>query len=216
MVKVDRTAVPPASLEIEKAKKCGNYNLDDVVILLRHDFREKCYLCEMKYLTDPEVEHLLPHENGKYIDRKFDWNNLFWSCRHCNGIKNQKRYSGNIIDCCKTDPKQEIGHYFVDGKVYIKPKNEKASAINTADLIEECFEKRNTGIRVAACDARVRELQMVMDTLYTNLAEYRYSKREYVKNKIVSMIKADAPYAGFTQEYIREHMEEYSFLEEYV
>lgn len=33
------------------------------------------------------MEHLLPHKNGKYLDRKFDWNNLFWACGHCNNVK---------------------------------------------------------------------------------------------------------------------------------
>lgn len=42
----------------------------------------------MKILQDPQVEHLLPHKNGKYKERKFDWDNLFWSCGHCNGVKN--------------------------------------------------------------------------------------------------------------------------------
>ncbi len=64
MVKVKRTFPAPASLEIE-------------IRQLRDDFHNKCYICEMKNLQDPEVEHLLPHKNGKYWDRKFDWNNLF-------------------------------------------------------------------------------------------------------------------------------------------
>lgn len=38
----------------------------------------KCYLCEIKPVQDPEIEHLNPHFNGKLVDRKFDWNNLFF------------------------------------------------------------------------------------------------------------------------------------------
>lgn len=87
MVKVERSQPAPESLEIEKKKESGSYKLKDVVERLQKDFNDTCYICELKGLQDPEVEHLLPHHNGRYIDRKFDWNNLFWVCGHCNIIK---------------------------------------------------------------------------------------------------------------------------------
>ena len=100
MVKIERSFPAPASLESEAKKVSGSYEQPDVVSRLRKDFHDKCYICELKNLQDPQVEHLLPHKNGKYPERKFDWNNLFWSCSHCNGIKNQKKYDDGIIDCC--------------------------------------------------------------------------------------------------------------------
>lgn len=104
MVKIERSFPAPDSLESEAKKVSGSYEQPDVVSRLRKDFHDKCYICELKNLQDPQVEHLLPHKNGKYPERKFDWNNLFWSCGHCNGIKNQKKYDDGIIDCCKNDP----------------------------------------------------------------------------------------------------------------
>ena len=104
MVKIKRSFPAPSSLA-EEAKRNGKYDREDVIKRLQKDFHNKCYICEMKELQDPNVEYLLPHKNGKYPDRKFDWENLFWSCGHCNGIKNNSKYDGGIIDCCK----QEIG-----------------------------------------------------------------------------------------------------------
>lgn len=216
MLKVKRTPTAPLSLAIEKKKVNGSYKCEDVIIALRNDFKEKCYLCELKNLTDPEVEHLLPHENGKDKDRKFDWNNLFWACRHCNSVKNQTRYSQDVIDCCKVDPKYKISHYFYDGKVHIVAIDNGKDSENTAHLIEECFELRNTGIRIAACDARVKQLQKVLDQLFDNLIEYKKSNNEYVKNKIISLIKNDAPFASFTQQYIRDHIELYEDFKQYI
>ena len=92
MVKVERSLPAPASLAMEKEKTNGSYNGSDVVKRLMEDFNNKCYICEIYNLQDPQVEHLKPHFGGKYIDRKFDWNNLFWSCGHCNGVKNQRKY----------------------------------------------------------------------------------------------------------------------------
>lgn len=217
MIKVNRTSKPPESLAKEKIKANGSCTCPDVIELLRYDFKEKCYLCEMKYLTDPEVEHLLPHENGKDIDRKFDWNNLFWSCRHCNSIKNQERFSKDIIDCCNVDPKDHLEHrYMDDGKVQIKNKDNYIFSINTAQLIEECFEKRNTGIRIAASQARIKQLQLVLNEFFENLNEYDENKSVYTMNKIISMLDSEAAFASFVQQYVRDHIETYSYLEQYL
>ena len=62
---------------------------------------------ELKGLQDPQIEHLLPHKNGKWPDRKFDWENLFWACGHCNRVKNQKKYEEGILNCCQRDPKKQ-------------------------------------------------------------------------------------------------------------
>lgn len=65
MVKIDRSPIPPASLAVEAQKAYGSYSEEDVVIQLRLDSHDKCYLCELKNLSDPEVEHLKPHNNRK-------------------------------------------------------------------------------------------------------------------------------------------------------
>ena len=76
MIKVERTFPAPESLAIEAAKADGSYKKQDVIEQLIKDFNNKCYLYEMDKLQDPEVEHLLPHMNGKYPERKFGWNNF--------------------------------------------------------------------------------------------------------------------------------------------
>lgn len=119
-------------------EKNGSYGKPDVVKQLKDDFHNKCYICEMKNLQDPEVEHLLPHKNGKYWDRKFDWNNLFWACGHCNKVKNQEKYDAGIIDCCKLDPEQMLFFGLAEDTVEADAKNgDDASAVLTAELVRE-------------------------------------------------------------------------------
>lgn len=91
MVKCDRSLPAPDSLAVEAKKGAnGKYNSDDVIDALKQVFHGKCYICEMQGLQDGEVEHLLPHHNGTYLNLMFDWNNLFWSCGHCNRVKNKR------------------------------------------------------------------------------------------------------------------------------
>jgi hypothetical protein len=92
MVNFTKTTEIPASLAIEKQKGLnaegkpkGSHSGADVLKLLEADFHKKCYLCETKGLTSINVEHFIPHKNN--IDLYFEWDNLYWSCGHCNNIK---------------------------------------------------------------------------------------------------------------------------------
>ena len=121
MIKIERSYPVPASLAIEAKRKSGNYEQPDVIEQLKRDFYEKCYICGMGDLQDPEVEHLLPHKNGAYPDRKFDWDNLFWSCGHCNSIKKRTEYDEMILDCCKNDPEEFLSFELDENNVTLQP-----------------------------------------------------------------------------------------------
>lgn len=54
MVKVERTFPAPKSLAVEAEKANGSYSEPDVIEQLRKDFHNKCYICELKDLQDPE------------------------------------------------------------------------------------------------------------------------------------------------------------------
>lgn len=128
MVKVERTPTPPPSLAIEKEKARGSYSKPDVHQQLKQDFNDKCYLCEIDELQSVEVEHLCPHREDKEL--KFAWDNLFYSCRHCNSVKKKNKYNGTILDCCKTDPETVLEQLLVEGHVQVKPLVETQEARN--------------------------------------------------------------------------------------
>lgn len=140
MVKVVRSFPAPKSLAEEAKKVTGRYDKQDVIERLRKDFYNKCYICEMKELQDPNVEHLLPHKNGTYPERKFDWENLFWSCGHCNSIKNNGKYDEGIIDCCRQDPEEYLKFQVENDGVVIGVNDfDNEMQKRTALLIEETF-----------------------------------------------------------------------------
>ena len=216
MVKIDRTPTSPASLAKESQKACGSYTSEDVISQLKQDFHSKCYLCELKDLTDIEVEHLLPHYNRKIKERVFDWNNLFYACPHCNSIKNNRIYDEKILDCCKVGPESLLDHIYQEGKVNVRPHDpttQDEKVLMTADLLENCFEKSNTGIRVFQCQERVNRLAETMNALYKTLEALKKeptSKRYLCALK--GMISREYKFSGFTRYYIRSHIEEYPQL----
>ncbi len=218
MVKIERSFPAPESLAKEAKKATGKYDRPDVIERLKRDFHNKCYICEMKELQDPNVEHLLPHKNGRYLERKFDWENLFWSCGHCNGIKNNNKYDGGIIDCCKQDPEKYLLFHLTDNTVAIDVTDIKDEFQNrTAMLITEAFSLKNTGMRTYTSDERLRLLQKEMNILYKQLEKlHNNPSSKVISRTICSLLKRGSAFAAFKRCYVREHAGEYPQLQKCV
>lgn len=218
MVKIKRSFPAPESLANEAKKAIGKYDKQDVIEQLKKDFHNKCYICEMKELQDPNVEHLLPHKNGKYKERKFDWENLFWSCGHCNGVKNNSKYDDGIIDCCKQDPEKYLCFRLKENDVVVDQSDaEDEMQKRTSMLIEEVFSIKNTGMRTYTSDERLKLLQKEMNILYKQLERiYKNPDSKVAMRMIRSLLRRESAFAGFKRCYVREHAAEYPELQEYV
>lgn len=218
MVKIERSFPAPKSLAQEAGKANGKYDKSDVIERLKKDFHNKCYICEMKDLQDPNVEHLLPHQNNKYPERKFDWENLFWSCGHCNGIKKNSKYNDGIIDCCKQDPEKYLNFKMEDNNVIVNVKDlNNEIQKRTALLIQETFSLKNTGMRTYTSDERLKLLQKEMNILYRQLEKIHNTPNSKItKRMICSLLKRESAFAAFKRCYVREHIVEYPELQQYV
>lgn len=156
--------------------------------------------------------------NGKDRKRKFDWENLFWSCGHCNGVKNNRKYDEGIIDCCKSDPEKRLFFQVTGDDVEIVVMNdEDDEAKRTAGLITEVFSLRNTGMRTYTSAERMKLLKQEMSVLYKQL-EILHKKPDskVTIRKIRSLLRRESAFAAFKRCYVREHAERYPQLQQYV
>lgn len=218
MVKVERSFPAPESLAEEAKKITGKYDSQDVIERLKKDFHNKCYICEMKGLQDPNVEHLLPHKNGKYPERKFNWENLFWVCGHCNSIKNNTKYDDGIIDCCKEDPEKYLDFQIEHDNVVIEVKDlDSEVQKRTAQLVSESFSLKNTGMRTYTSDKRWKLLQKEMNILYKQLEKIHHMPNSKVSVRIIgSLLRQESAFAAFKRCYVRKHIKEYPELQQYI
>lgn len=215
MIKVERSQPAPKSLAIEKLKSNGSYTKPDVVERLKQDFNNKCYICELKNLQDPQVEHLLPKH--KYPEKKFDWSNLFWVCSHCNSIKNQDKYDDGIIDCCIEDPELLLDFIYNNNEIKVNAIDEHNMRANlTAELIYETFNKKNTGIRIAKCEMRIRELQEEMNILFGLINKYLNTHSSLNEKKLIASLRKESAFASFKRAYIRKILDNFPILKSLV
>jgi hypothetical protein len=165
MVYFQKSQPAPPCLEIEKAKN-GDYNCEGVLEKLQNDFKNKCYLCEYKEPHSINTEHLISHHQGRYIDLKFDWNNLFFCCEHCNKTKGT-RYD-NILNC--TDENDDVDKkikYWIEAL----PK-EKAVITSNVDIVND----------------KIDNTVLLLMNVYNGTTEMKQMESANLRNKLLKEI----------------------------
>lgn len=164
MVHFAKSQPAPTCLEAEKAKANGDYKCGDVLDRIKTDFKNKCYICEYKEPESINVEHFIPHEGDK--DLKFDWNNLFWSCSHCNNTKHN-RYS-SILNCTiETDNVDIDIKYIINPYPYqiveIETVVDNARTRTTKDLLLAVYNGTTKLKKIEAANLRKDLLDEIWD-----------------------------------------------------
>ena len=181
----------PGCLQIEKDKEIngikqdGDYKCRCVLKILRDDFKNKCYICERKDIADINVEPFKPHRN-KNKDLKFDWNNLFFACIHCNTTKLDKY--DNILDCTNENDRVEeqvkqTYHPFPRYEVIIEAMNDDERVINTRDLLHAVFygtSKLKTIETENLCKQLKIEIRKYQDCIEEYLDAYDSDQKTFV------------------------------------
>ncbi|MCM1155290.1 MAG: HNH endonuclease [Ruminococcus flavefaciens] len=176
MIKVERKTTEKSkraidSLETAKLKN-GSYNTPEVNAALKEMFHGKCYICENKQITSYQIEHLISHHGN--VDLKYDWNNLFLACAHCNNTKLDKFEP--IIDCTKENVEELIafqrqGYFGVDEKLLFDMLDSRMETQNTVKLLQEVYH--------GSTPQKKMEATILRRTLRKELSEFKEYVREY-------------------------------------
>lgn len=176
MIKIERKDTEKTRQAVEdlkKAKQSGSsYNTESVNHALREVFHGKCYICENKEATSCQIEHLVPHRENKEL--KYDWENLFWACAHCNNTKSD-RYEP-ILDCTKEPVEKVItfrkkGYFGEDEKLEFTALQENEAVKNTISLLEAVY--------YGTTPQKQIEARIIRKTLRKDLSQFKEYVREY-------------------------------------
>ncbi len=140
MIYIEKSQPAPECLVSEQAKASGDYKCGDTLDRIKDDFKNKCYICEYKEPVTINVEHFKPHRGNRNL--MFSWENLFWSCGHCNNIK-LDGYT-DIINC--TDSNENIEtrikisiKAFPMEQVNVEPLDTNPSTLSTVELLNSVY-----------------------------------------------------------------------------
>ena len=137
----------------------NDYRSGPVFDILVDDCYRKCYICEDKP-TSINVEHIVHHNNDPAL--RYNWDNLFLACVHCNSIKGTKY--DDIVNPAQIDPEDcvalaiEISDDFMDC-VSVTPLSQEPKTLKTFELLHLVYNGEATSIkRIEAANLRNEHL----------------------------------------------------------
>jgi uncharacterized protein (TIGR02646 family) len=202
MVYFPKSKTPPPSLAIEKTKANGSYRKDDVLKQLCSDFKEKCYICEKKGLTDVNIEHFIPHRGDKTL--KFSWENLFLACYHCNKTKSDKHT--DILNCTTdSDIDKKIKHIFYNSlvpQVEIEAANpgvSDAAILATINLLRKVYNGKTPHQKLESANLR-KQMEKEISEFNSLLLAYAgasFEEKEILRAKILEELDNASSFTAF-------------------
>ena len=211
----DKTEAARSSL-IEAKKQDSGYNTEEVNVALQEIFYGKCYICENKEATSYQIEHLVPHRNN--IDIKYDWDNLFLSCAHCNNTKLGKYEP--ILDCTKEDVDNRIafrkkGYFGTEEILEFIPLDMEEKVVNTVRLLEDVYNGTTPQKKMEAKLIR-RKLRNELSSFKEYIREYREAEEGEEKEDLLYQIrkelKASSSFTAFKRWLVKDNREYYPEL----
>ncbi|MFN8344100.1 MAG: hypothetical protein U0X91_03815 [Spirosomataceae bacterium] len=206
MINVVKSQPAPECLASESQKASGDYKCGNVLERIKKDFNNKCYICETKRPTTINVEHFLPHRGN--VQLKFDWNNLFYVCGHCNNTKLAKAQYDDILNC--TDPKHsilELIKFKFDPLKNDSPDFEAISPspntiiVSTIALLEEVYEGKTILKKIEAENIRELLVNEINNFVHFATGYLRPgtmpSERSDYRTLIIEGLKPDSAFTAF-------------------
>ena len=194
-----------------------NHNTPIIIQSLEYDFENKCYICEEKAPKDINVEHFISHQGDENL--KYDWNNLFLSCRHCNDIKSTDY--DNLLNCtASTDNVDTALRY------YCKPMPKEyavfdilipsAQATQSKELLDKCFNGEHTGQKkLEGSNLRsllLKEIRNFQELLF----DYEEDNDHSYLVKIRYQLSNKSAFTAFKRWMIRDNKKKKKKFEEYI
>jgi len=208
MIKITKSP-EPAQLALERKKSSGTYRHADIVSVIKKDFYNRCYLCE----ANPQsinIEHLVPHRDVHELI--FKWENLFWSCGHCNNIKLAKY--DDILDCTTQGDIEDMLTYKFDPfptedvKIEIAPPFiDVPQAQQTQALLQDVFNGTTTLKSIESNGLRkLIAIELInMQGLLLDLGNENKSDEEIadIKLKLTSALSPKSLFASFKRSKVK-------------
>jgi hypothetical protein len=203
MVHLVKSQPPKVTISSE-----DDYRKGDVLHILATDCHNKCYICEDKPTTI-NVEHIIPHRNDPTL--KFEWNNLFIACGHCNNIKLAKY--DDILNPTQCDPEEhialsvEITNEITD-QVLVESLTDDKTTLMTATLLGLVYNGGSTDIKEIECsNLRNSHLMPNIRLFYQYIRNYHDEPDLGYDNIIRKEIDRSAIFAAFKRKIIRDDPE---------
>lgn len=224
MIKIERKTTEKSEKAVESLKnaeeKGSTYNTKEVMSALFETFHGKCYICEANERSSYQIDHLVPHRGDKKL--KYDWNNLYLSCAHCNNIKSDKY--DPIIDCTEEEVDEliafrKVGWFGTDEKLEFTALEDNEKVKNTVRLLY-AIHYGTTPQKEFEAKALRRRIRTELSQFKEYVREYDESDEEEEKEDLRCLLKKElserSEFTAFKRWLIRDNGKYYPELLQYI
>ncbi|MDA1013916.1 MAG: hypothetical protein O3A00_05610 [Planctomycetota bacterium] len=220
MIHFEKSQPAPTCLAVESKKSAGNYKCGDVLSRLQADFHSKCYICEMRNPTSINVEHFVPHEGDKHL--KFSWDNLFWSCAHCNNTKLAK--FKNLLNCTVAEDSVESRLHlkfkpFPFERVEVEATDSDPRTLQTQQLLDEAYNGTTKLKMMESANIRTAlllDIRDFQDLLFFYFDFKPHGNKTDLLNRIKGHLSRGSSFAGVKRWIIRDNAKLFEALGEFL
>lgn len=211
MIYFEKSQPAPDCLVNEFLKTDGDYNCGCVLERLQQDFKNKCYLCESQIYSSVNIEHFKPHHNGKDKFLKFDWNNLFLACGHCNNIKSA--IFDNILNCADLNEaiEEKINYHFQGAPtelVKITANSQDDKTLQTQNLLFAIYNGTTKQKKLESENIRdtlAEEIARFLKYLRKHHKEYDAKEKKRYSQKVEKHLKNTSAFTAFKRQIIKDN-----------
>jgi uncharacterized protein (TIGR02646 family) len=177
------------------------YNHDGVCKQLLADQKDKCYLCEMKVVTNYEVEHFIPQKVAPHLEK--EWSNLLVACRYCNG---KKSAAVNLLNPLTNNIEDIIRHDndFGSKRALFTSNDPSVQTLETIKLLSSIF-NGNNGLRRVREERFYEEYLQKITFFLTVVNKYLAESKQEYKEVIVEQLDMKSELLGFKYTIITTH-----------
>lgn len=210
MLYFEKSQPAPDCLVQEKLKVSGDYKCGCVLERLKSDFKNKCYICESKAPASVNVEHFKSHQGNK--DLKFDWDNLFYACAHCNNTKLAK--FDDILNCTDSNHgvENKLNYYFNPfpfEKIKITVNADDNKTLETQKLLNAVFNGTTTLKEIESDNIRdellgqIQHFQKYLTKYFKDTNDAKEKKR--CLKKIKEHLNSASAFTSFKRQIIKDN-----------
>ena len=205
MIKIERLSAPEELTPEVIAEKTARFKADPkhnhvwkesyIESRLMEMTHNKCCYCECRLGEESkymEVEHF--HDKSKYQDEVVVWDNLFPSCKSCNGSKSDHdTIAAPIVNPVLDNPGDHLGfkHFRYIGKD--EKGRETIEVLNLNDSVKKCMP------RFMICIALEELLEEIRNNLENIDITSRTQDISRLRNKVLKLLQecqCDSPYTA--------------------
>ncbi len=197
MINIKKSLAPTFTFE---------YNDKKIEETIRNDFFVLCYICEEYVPIHFQIDHFYPQNN--FSELKNDWNNLFYCCAKCNGLRPKSiNTKGNeVLNNCEDDVEELIHLKYHKGRVTVIANSEDEKTVNTRKLLNRIY--NGIGSQSKAFIYRRNEIKEEIEEFDEIIKKYKKNnslfENELSKRLSKRTMSKKSAYISFKRQFIRD------------